>query len=258
MLDEEIVLEEEHIIEDEGFQSALDCTTCKNSLVEMEESYKQQIAALELKLICQQNRIDKYYNISELTDDEENVSEGKGGKGCNLALKKQYLGKIKCEKRRFRFLQLDHKTQLMICKIDALRESRNDHHFIDELLEMFERNSMQLQRLNKTIEEMKEVEDIYIKARDDLMHHHEKVIEEKEDEIDYFRMNMKVVLVGNEGSDYLGESSKKKKNGKKCKKHLETNESVDDYRIRITKMEGLRELDDVVYNDVVKMLGWQK
>ena len=55
MFEDEGVLEEEHVIEDEGFQSALDCTMCRNSVVEMEESYKQQIAALELKLIRQQN-----------------------------------------------------------------------------------------------------------------------------------------------------------------------------------------------------------
>ena len=100
------------IIQDEGYQSALDCTTCKK----MEESYKQQIAALQLKLTSQQNLIDKYYYIkNELINDEENFFEGKGkgGKGYvkkhydskGLALKEQYLSKIKRdEKRRFRFL----------------------------------------------------------------------------------------------------------------------------------------------------------
>ena len=85
-------LEEEHVIEDEGYQLKLDCTICKKSLiVKMEESYKQQIASLELKLIQQQNRIDKYYYVNELTDDEENVFEGKGKgyvkQACNLTLK---------------------------------------------------------------------------------------------------------------------------------------------------------------------------
>ena len=48
---EEDVTEEGNVIRDEGYQSALDCTTCKNSLLKIEESYKQQIAALELELI---------------------------------------------------------------------------------------------------------------------------------------------------------------------------------------------------------------
>ena len=260
-------LEEEHVIEDEGYQSKLDCTTCRKSLImKMEESYKQQIASLESKLIQQQNRIDKYYYANELTDDEENVFEGRGKgyvkQACDLkplALKKQYLGKIKCEKRRFRFLQLDDKTQLMLCKIDALRGPRSDNNFIDELLETFERNSMLLLRLNKTIEEIKEQEDVYVKTHDELKHDHEKIIKEKDEEIDYFRENMKVVLVGEESCDFLGAPSKKMKNGKQCKKNLKTDESEDgEYQISIANMEGLRELNGVVYYNVVKMLGWKK
>ena len=45
---------------DEGYQTTLDYNTCKKSLVKLEESYKQQIAALELALQNQQNLIDKY------------------------------------------------------------------------------------------------------------------------------------------------------------------------------------------------------
>ena len=99
----------------------------------MEESYKQQTAALELEITCQQNCIDKYYYIkNELTINEENFYEGKGkgGKRYEHAPKEQYLRKIRSdENRHLRFLQLDDKTQLMICKIDGLR-SRNDDHFI--------------------------------------------------------------------------------------------------------------------------------
>ena len=58
--EEEGVLEGESVHVDEGYQSTLDCTTCKKSLVKLEESYKQQIAALELALQNQQNLIDKY------------------------------------------------------------------------------------------------------------------------------------------------------------------------------------------------------
>lgn len=58
--------------------------------------------------------------------------------------KEQYLSKIKRDKKRcFRFLQLDNKAQFIICKIDALRGSESDNHFIDELLGTFEENSMQ-------------------------------------------------------------------------------------------------------------------
>ena len=140
----------EVVVVDEGYHSALDCTTCKNSLVKLEESYKQQIAALELALKNQQDLIDKYYYIkNELTNDEQNFFEGKGKggkgyvkKGCDLqqfALKEQYLNKIRNdEKRRFRFLQLDHKAQIMICKIDTLRGPGSDNDFIDKLLEVFE------------------------------------------------------------------------------------------------------------------------
>ena len=43
----------------------------------MEESYIQQIAALELELIHKQNHIDKYYCVkSEPTNQEESFLEG--------------------------------------------------------------------------------------------------------------------------------------------------------------------------------------
>ena len=41
--EEEGVFEGESVHVDEGYQSTLDCTTCKKSLVKLEESYKQQI-----------------------------------------------------------------------------------------------------------------------------------------------------------------------------------------------------------------------
>ena len=105
-LEEEVVIEEDGVILDEGNQSILDCTTCKKSLARMEESYKQQITAFELELTHQQNCIDKYYYIkNELTNDEENFYKGKrkSGKGYvkkgydlkQHALKKQYLRKIR-------------------------------------------------------------------------------------------------------------------------------------------------------------------
>ena len=270
VVEDEVILEEEDSVEvvvvDEGYHSALDCTTCKNSLVKLEESYKQQIAALELALKNQQNLIDKYYYIkNELTNDEENFFEGKGKggkgyvkKGCDLqqfALKEQYLNKIRNdEKRRFRFLELDHKAQIIICKIDALRGPGSDNYFIDKLLEVFEEKSMQLQRQKKAVEEMKEQEDEYVNTIDELMEQREKTTKEKDLEIEYLRSNVQVVLVGKEGGGGSGDSSKRKK-GKKSKEHLKTE---DEYQVMLASMEVLRELDDGVYENVVKMLGWQK
>ena len=47
----------------------------------------------------------------------------------HLNLKEQYLSKIKTKKKRLRFQQLDNETQLMICKIDDLRETGSDKNF---------------------------------------------------------------------------------------------------------------------------------
>ena len=266
MVEEAGVLEEEGCGRDEGYQSALDCTTCKNGLVKLEESYKQQIAALELELKNQQNLIDKYYYIkNELANDEENFFEGKGKggkgyvkKGCDLqqlALKEQYLSKIgNDEKRRFGFLQLDNKAQRMICEIEALRGPESDNDFIDELLETFEEKSMQLQRQKKTVEEMKEQEGEYINTIDDLMEECQKITKEKDLEVEYLRDNVQVVLVEKDKSGGLGDMSKSKK-GKKCKEHLKTN---DEYQVMVASMEVLRQMDIGVYENVVQMLGRQE
>ena len=40
LLEEENVIEEKGMIVDEGYQSVLDCSTCRKSLAKMEESYK--------------------------------------------------------------------------------------------------------------------------------------------------------------------------------------------------------------------------
>ena len=125
-------------------------------------------------------------------------------------------------------LQLDNKAQLMICKADALKGSGSDNHFIDELLETFEENSMQLQRLKTTVEERKEQQAEYVKSIDELMYLKQKSMEEKHQEIEYLRKNVQVVLVGRERCGYLDQSSKNKK-GKKSKKLLKTNKSDDEY-----------------------------
>ena len=40
LLEEENAIEEKGMIVDEGYRSALDCSTCRKSLAKMEESYK--------------------------------------------------------------------------------------------------------------------------------------------------------------------------------------------------------------------------
>lgn len=271
--EEEAAIEEDgkvisvHEARDEGCHSALaDCTTCQRSLMELEESYRQQITALELKLSSQQDRIDRYYHIkNELTNDEENFFEGKGKggnryirKACDLkqlALKERYLSTIKNdEKRRFRFLRLDHEAQQMICKIGALRGCGSDDHFIDELSETFERMSIQLQRLKKTVEKKKELEGVYVRAIDELICHNKTLVDEKDQGMDCLRNNVQVVLVGNEGFGEL----RTNKSRKKSKKGLKSGKSDDECQIMITNMEALRELDNAIYENVVKMLGWQK
>ena len=258
-----------HEARDEGCHSALDCTTCKRSLMELEESYRQQITALELKLLSQQDRIDRYYYIkNELTNDEENFLEGKGKggkryirKACDLkqlVLKERYLSTIKDdEKRRFRFLRLDHEAQQMICKIGALRGCGSDDHFIDELLETFERMSIQLQRLKKIVEKKKELEGVYVRAIDKLICHNKTLVAEKDQGMDCLRNNVQVVLVGNERTDHFGEL-RTNKSRKKSKKGLKSGKSDDECQIMITNMEALREIDNAIYKNVVKMLGWQK
>ena len=101
---------------------------------------------------------------------------------------------------------------------------------------------------------MKEQEDEYVNTIDELMEQREKTTKEKDLEIEYLRSNVQVVLVGKEGGDGSGDSSKRKK-GKKSKEHLKTE---DEYQVMLASMEVLRELDDGVYENVVKMLGQQK
>ena len=187
----------EGVTADEGYQSALDCTTCKKCLMKIEESYKQQIAALELELQHQRNVIDKYYHIkNELTTNEENFLEGKGKggkgyikKGCNLkqpAIKEQYLSKIQSEKGCLKFIQLDHQAQL---KIDTLREFVSDDNFVNKLMETFEEKSIQLQSLKETVDEAKALESEYVKTIDELMYQHHETIKEKDHEINYLSVS---------------------------------------------------------------------
>ena len=94
---------------------------------------------------------------------------------------------------------------------------------------------MQLRRLKETVEEMKQLEDDYVKTIDELMHQqHNRTIKEKDQEINYLRKNVQVVLVGKERSGELS----KRKNEKKSKKN--TDELYDKYEITIANMQALR------------------
>ena len=84
----------------------------------------------------------------------------------------------------------------MVYKIETLQGSGSDNSFIDEVLEMFEEGSMELQSQKKVVEEMKEQQGEHVHAIDELTDQHHKSIEEKDQEIDYLKNNVQVVFVG--------------------------------------------------------------
>ena len=138
-----------------------------------------------------------------------------------------------------------------------MRGCGSDDHFIDELLERFEWMSIQLQRLKETVEKKKELEGVYVMAIDELTYRHQSLVEEKDRGMDCLRSNVPVVLVGNERTDHFGELCTNKSR-KKSKKGLKSGKSDNECQIMITNMEALRELDNAIYENVVKMLGWKK
>ena len=146
---------------------------------------------------------------------------------------------------------MDHQAQL---KIDTLRGFVSDNNFVNKLMETFEEKSIQLQSLKETVDEARVLESEYVKTIDELMHQYHETIKEKDHEIDYLRNNLQVVFVEKEA---MGESSKRR-NQKKSREHLKTDEPDDDYQVMMGSLEGLRELDYMVYDKVMKMLGWQK
>ena len=73
------------MLQDEGYQSAFDCTTCKrveNSLLKMEESFKRQIRDLEFELELQYKLIEKNNDIENKLMDDGDALEGKGKGAC--------------------------------------------------------------------------------------------------------------------------------------------------------------------------------
>lgn len=167
-----------------------------------------------------------------------------------LMLKEQYLSKIKSEKKYLRFQQLDDETQLMICKIDALRESGIGDNFFGELLGMFERKSMGLEKLKKTVEEMKELEEDYVMTINELVDDHEKIIEEKDQEIDCLKKKLQAALIGKVRRGYSGEPSKIKSG----RRDVKIEDLDDECQLMIANIEALRESDNIIYGKVLNML----
>ena len=258
------------MLKDEGYQSALQCSSSKHVEKKLLEKYcKQQSSDVEFELKLRHELIKKVYN-DELMDDEDDYEEqdeeefkykgkGKGGKGfvkktCHLEeeeqqvkLKEQYLGKIKSEKKYLRFQQLDDLTQLMICKIDALRESGSDYNFYDKLLKLLEWKSMKLEDLKQTIKEMKEIEDDNTKTMNGILLEHQMILHNKDQEINCLKKRLEL---WDKRRGCLEETSKNTE--RKCKKI----EGLDDeYQTMIANMEALKKLNNNAHNKVLKLLG---
>ena len=251
----------ESTLKDEGYQSTLDCTTSKNmeeKLVKMESCYKQQITPMELELKLYQNLIEKYRN--EQTDDDDDdegfKGKGKGGKGyirkvCRSEedLKEQYLSKIKSEKKRLRFQQLDHQTQLMISKIDACRGFRNGDDFFEKLLEMFEGKSMEVEDLKQNV---KEKEEEHANVLNELVGQYKKIIEQKVEEINDLK-KLQAGLVGKTREGWLSELRRIMSRIRGGRKDLKTKKLDERSQLSIGNTEASRENNDRANNKGLNM-----
>ena len=230
------------------------------------ESCKQQNSDVESELELQHKLTEeKHHDINnELINDETYKGKGKGGKGyvkklCNskepVDLKQQYLSKIKSEKKYLRFLQLDEDTKLMICKIDGLRGLGIDNNLCNVLLEMFEGKCVELERLKKTVEEMKELEYDHAKDMEELIAQLYENLEKKDQEINCLK---KKLQDGKGRRGYcLGESSKIK-NEPKSNKHLKIGDLDYEWKMMIANMEVLRESNKAAFDTLLILLEQQK
>ena len=260
----------EFVLMDEGYKSAATSKhfETSNELLKLEEYYNQQRGDVEFDLLKLQHKlfemklncVDDYDDDEEEDEDDDYGYKGKrkGGKRfvkktCHLEeeerqlkLREKYLNKIKTKKKRLRFQQLDDETQLMICKIDALRETGSDKNFFKKLLKMFEGKSLKVQRLEETVEKMKEVDDNNAKTIDDIIDEHQRILEVKDEEIMYLKKQleaesrMRAYLIKN--------------NEKRFKKHLKIEDLEDEYQMMFANMEALRKSDNVLYKEVLYML----
>ena len=282
----EAVDDSQYVLEDEGYQSASTSKQFENEQLKLEEHYMQQNTSSDFQLKLQHELkfqhepkfkhelIEKWVYVKELMsfddyddiDDDDNdedeeeysIGKGKGGrryvkKTCHLEeeqqqlkLKEQYLSKIKNKKKYLRFQQLDDETQLMICKIDALRESGGDKSFFDKLLRMVEGRSLKVTKLKKIVEKMNELEDNNARTIDDIIDEHQRILYQKDQEIKHLKKKLEAE------KRMRGRLSKKSE--KRFKKHLKIEDLVEKYQIIIENMEALRKSDSVVYNEVRNML----
>ena len=171
-----------------------------------------------------------------------------------LILKEQYLSKIKSEKKYLRFHQMDEETQLMICKIDALRESGIDNNFYEEFFKMFEEKSTELVKLKTTVKKMKELENDYAKTIDELVDEHQKIVKEKDQEIKSLKKKLQKILVGKVTRDYSGEPSRNNSGSVGCGFRVKIEDMDDECKQMIVNIEALKESDNIVYNKVLHML----
>ena len=281
-----LIDDSQYVLKDEGYQSASTSKQFENELLKLEEYYMQQSTGSDFQLKLQhelkfqhepkfqhelvEKRVyikelisfDDYDDIDDEDDEEEEeeyaIGKGKGGKRyvkktCHseeeqqqLKLKEQYLSKIKNKKKYLRFQQLDDETQLVICKIDALRESGGDKSFYDKLLRILEGRSLKVTKLKKTVEKMKELEDNNARTIDDIIDEHQRILYQKDQEIKHLKKKL--------------EAEKRmrgrfiKKSEKRFKKHLKIEDLEEEYQIIIANMEALRKSDSVVYNEVRNIL----
>ena len=250
----------ESTLKDEGYQSTLDCTTSKNmegKLVKMEGCYKQQITPMELELKLYQKLIEKYRNEQTDDDDDEGFKgKGKGGKGyirkvCSTEedLKEQYLSKIKSEKKRLKFQQLDHETQLMISKIDVFRGFGSGNDFFNKLFEVFKGKSMEVEDLRN---KAKEIEGDHVNVLNELVSQYTKIIEGKDLEINDLK-KLQVGMMRKTRGGWLSELRRIMSRTKGGRKDVKTEGLDDKSQLTIANTEALRESDDRINNKVLNM-----
>ena len=137
----------------------------------------------------------------------------------------------------------------MICKIDALRGCDNDNNFFNKLLGTFEGKSMELERLKKTLKEMKGLKEDYVMFINELEDQHQKAIKEKDQEISYLK-KLQALLIGKQREGYQSEPSRV--GGER--KDLKIEELDEESQLMIANIKALRESDDMIHDKVLNML----
>ena len=224
--------------------------------MKMEGCYKQQITPMELELKLYQNLTEKYRNEQTDDDDEGFTGKGKGGKGyiqkvCNSEedLKEQYLRKIKSAKKRLKFQQMDHETQLMISKIDVFRRFGSGNDFFNKLFELFEGKGIEVEDLKN---KAKEIEGDHVNVLNELVSQYKKIIEGKDLEINDLKKLQAGMMQKTKGG-WLSELRRIMSRTKGGRKDLKTEGLDDNSQLKIANTEALRESDDKINNKGLNM-----